>query len=146
MNKLFKQQKMEEVVLSVIFLIFIFSDFKPPELVSSVIDTFFGKLIVILFTISLFFYVNPILSVLGVFVAFFLIKRSSIVNGSFGLQYYMPSEEKKTSQFTAFNQFPYTLEQEIVKKMAPIHKIEFMESKPTFKPLLDNLHDASMLS
>ena len=58
----------------------------------------------------------------------------------------MPSEEKKESQFTAYNQFPYTLEQEIVKKMAPIHRMggtTLFESKPSYKPLLEDLHDAS---
>jgi hypothetical protein len=59
------------------------------------------------------------------------------------LQTYIPSEENKMNQFTAFNQFPYTLEQEVVKKMAPIVQSGSVLNSASYKPLLDNLHDAS---
>jgi hypothetical protein len=62
------------------------------------------------------------------------------------IQTYMPSEKKKTSQFTAFNQFPYTLEQEVVNKMAPIMKTGTSINPPSYKPLLDNLYHASPLN
>jgi len=52
----------------------------------------------------------------------------------------MPTEEKKASNLTAFNQFPYTLEQEMVSKMAPIEHTVYEPS--SFVPLLDNTHDA----
>jgi hypothetical protein len=58
----------------------------------------------------------------------------------------MPTEEKKASQLTAYNQFPYTLEQEVVKKMAPIVQPVSSLTKPSYKPLLDNLYDASPLT
>jgi hypothetical protein len=96
--------------------------------------------------ITLFIYSNPILAVLALFVAFELMRRSSISTGIDSLKRYMPTEEKKMSQFTAFNQFPYTLEQEVVKKMAPIIRSGSTLSKPTYKPLLENLHDASSLN
>jgi hypothetical protein len=47
------------------------------------------------------------------------------------------------SQFTAFNQFPYTLEQEVVAKMAPIVRSGSSLTPPSYKPLLENLYDAS---
>jgi hypothetical protein len=59
------------------------------------------------------------------------------------LQKYAPSEEKKMSQFTAYNQFPYTLEQEMVAKMAPAKSSGFSLSQASYKPLMDNLYDAS---
>jgi hypothetical protein len=62
------------------------------------------------------------------------------------IQTYIPSEESKMNQFTAFNQFPYTLEQEVVKKMAPIVKSGSVLNMPGYKPLLDNLHDASPIN
>ena len=89
---------------------------------------------------------HPVLAVLALFVGFDLIRRSSLTTGIDALQKYAPSEVKKTSQFTAFNQFPYTLEQEVVKKMAPIVQSGSSLSKPSYKPLLDNLHDASSLT
>jgi len=89
---------------------------------------------------------NPILAVLALFVAFDLIRRSSVTTGIDALKRFAPSEEKKTSQFSAFNQFPYTLEQEVVKKMAPIVQSGSIMTKASYKPLLDNLYDASPIN
>ena len=91
----------------------------------------------------MFIKTNPILAVLILFVAFDLMRRSSRNKQSKNLQKYIPSEEKKSSQFTAFHQFPYTLEQEMVKKMAPIVQSGTTLNKPTFKPIVNNLYDAS---
>jgi hypothetical protein len=92
----------------------------------------------------MFIYSNPILAVLVLFVAFDLMRRSFGGNNSQNnLQKYMPSEEKKASQFTAMHQFPYTLEQEIVKKMAPIVRSGTTLTKPSYKPIVNYLYDAS---
>jgi hypothetical protein len=96
--------------------------------------------------IYLFMHANPILAVLALLVGFDLIRRSSMATGIDALQRFAPSEEKKSSQFTAFNQFPYTLEQEVVSKMAPIMKSGSSLSQASYKPLLDNLYDASPLN
>ena len=89
---------------------------------------------------------NPILAVVAALVAFDLMRRSNETTGLGALQAYAPSEQKKMSQFTAFNQFPYTLEQEVVAKMAPIVRSGSSLSAASYKPLLDNLHDASPLN
>jgi hypothetical protein len=89
---------------------------------------------------------NPILAVLAALVAFDLMRRSNDSTGLGALSAYAPSEKKKMSQFSAFNQFPYTLEQEVVAKMAPIVRSGSSLSPPSYKPLLDNLHDASHLN
>ena len=47
------------------------------------------------------------------------------------------------NQFTAFNQFPYTLEQEVVKKMAPIVQSGSVLKKASYKPMLEDLYGAS---
>jgi hypothetical protein len=86
---------------------------------------------------------HPILAVLALFVAFDLIRRSTLTTGLDALQKYAPTEEKKASQFSAFNQFPYTLEQEVVAKMAPVMQSGSSITQASFKPILDDLHDAS---
>lgn len=73
-------------------------------------------------------------------------RRSSISTGLDALQKYAPTENKKMSEFTAFNQFPYTLEQEVVKKMAPMVRSGSNLTQASYKPLLENLHDAVALN
>jgi hypothetical protein len=89
---------------------------------------------------------NPILAVIAALVAFDLMRRSSDTTGLAALQAYAPSEQKKISQFTAFNQFPYTLEQEVVARMAPLVRSGSPLTSATYKPLLDNLYDASPIN
>jgi hypothetical protein len=96
--------------------------------------------------VYLFAFFHPILAVLALFVEFDLIRRSSQSTGISALQKYAPTEEKKSSQFSAYNQFPYTLEQEIVAKMAPVMQSGSSITQASYKPLLDNLHDASSIN
>ena len=108
--------------------------------------TIYGKILVAVVALVLFSYANPILGVLGFIVAFDLIRRSSVSTGTFALDNYVPTETKKEAELTEMNQFPYTLEQEVVKKMAPIPSTTSSMNPVTFTPLLNNLHDASPVS
>ena len=145
-SDLFKKQHMGELVLVILFIVYLILGLKTPEPIANIIDTLVGKIVIILIVIYLFMHANPILAVLALFVAFDLIRRSSAATGIDALKKYAPSEEKKISQFTAFNQFPYTLEQEVVAKMAPIMKSGFSLTQASYKPLLDNLYDASPIN
>lgn len=145
-SSLFKKQHMGELVLVILFIIYLILGLKTPEPIANLIDTLVGKIVIIIIVLYLFMHANPILAVLGLLVAFDLMRRSSMATGIDALQKFAPSEEKKASQFTAFNQFPYTLEQEVVAKMAPIMKSGFSLTQASYKPLLDNLYDASPLN
>jgi len=144
-SSLFKKRHMGELVLSILFIIYLVMGYKTPESVANMVDTLVGKIVIFVIVIYLFIHFNPILAVLSLFVAFDLIRRSSSATGIDALKKYAPSEEKKMSQFTAYNQFPYTLEQEVVAKMAPIMKSGSSLTQASYKPLLDNLHDASKI-
>ena len=144
-SSLLKKEHMGELVLVVLFIIYLIMGLKTPEPVAGMVDTLVGKIVIIVTIIYLFMHANPILAVLALFVGFDLIRRSSMATGIDALQKYAPTEEKKSSQFTAFNQFPYTLEQEVVAKMSPIMKSGSSLSQASYKPLLDNLYDASPL-
>ena len=145
-SSLLKKEHMGELVLVVLFIIYLIMGLKTPEPVAGMVDTLVGKIVIFITIIYLFMHANPILAVLALFVGFDLIRRSSMATGIDALQRFAPSEEKKSSQFTAFNQFPYTLEQEVVSKMAPIMKSGSSLSQASYKPLLDNLYDASPLN
>ena len=143
---LFKKENMSQLVLAILFIIYLIMGYKTPEPLANVIDTLVGKIAMFIMVIFMFMHANPILAVLSLFVAFDLIRRSSAVTGIDALKKYLPTEEKKSSQFTAFNQYPYTLEQEVVKKMAPIVQSGSSLTKASYKPLLDNLYDASTIN
>jgi hypothetical protein len=145
-SSLFKKQHMGELVLVILFIVYLILGLKTPEPIANMVDTLVGKIVIIIIVISLFMYSNPILAVLALLVAFDLMRRSSMATGLDALQKFAPSEEKKMTQFTAYNQFPYTLEQEVVAKMAPIMKSGSSLTQASYKPLLDNLYDAAPLT
>jgi hypothetical protein len=144
-TELLKKEHMGEFILIILMIIYLVLGFRTPDIIANLIDNIIGKVVVILVVIYLFMHANPILAVVAALVAFDLMRRSSETTGLGALQAYAPSEQKKMSQFTAFNQFPYTLEQEVVAKMAPIVRSGSSLSSASYKPLLDNLHDASPL-
>ena len=145
-SSLFKKEHTGELILLILFIIYLIMGYKTPEPVSGAIDSLPGKIVIFIIVIYLFMHSNPILAVLALFVAFDLMRRSSSGSDAYALKQYLPSEKKTSSQFTAFNQFPYTLEQEVVKKMAPIVHSSSSLNPPSYKPLLENLYDASPLN
>jgi hypothetical protein len=145
-TELFKKEHTGEFILIVLMIIYLILGLKTPETIAIMVDNVIGKVVIVLVVIYLFMHANPILAVLAALVAFDLMRRSNDSTGLGALSAYAPSEKKKMSQFSAFNQFPYTLEQEVVAKMAPIVRSGSSLSPPSYKPLLDNLHDASHLN
>jgi len=141
-NELLEKKNMPQLVLVVLFIIYLLMGFKTPHSVANMIDSTVGKIVVAMFALLLFAYSNPILGVLGIFVAYQLVRSASIKTGMAGLEEYYPTEEKKWSPFTPAHQFPYTLEQEMVKKMAP-QKFNTNYTKATYKPTLDETYDAA---
>ena len=146
MDGLFKKENMGQNVLAVLFVIYLIMGYKTPAPVANMIDTMWGKIIVITIALLLFAYANPVLGVLGIFVAFDLIKRSTISTGNYALSKYLPTEKKKMTELTAYNQFPYTLEKEVVKKMAPIAHTTSNSTQVKFSPILDDTHDAAPIN
>lgn len=134
---------MGELALAILLIVYLVLGFRTPDAVAGMVDSLVGKIVMFVVVIYLFLHANPLLAVLALFVAFDLMRRSSVATGIDALQKFAPSEEKRSSQFTAYNQFPYTLEQEVVAKMAPMVSAGSSLTQASYKPLLDNLYDAS---
>jgi len=145
-SSLFKKGHRGELILTIVFIIYLILGYNTPQPVASLVNSIIGKVVIFMLVVYMFLYHNPILAVFTLLVAFDLMRRSSGAMNSKLMQTYIPSEENKMNQFTAFNQFPYTLEQEVVKKMAPIVQSGSVLTKPSFHPMLDNLHGASPLT
>jgi hypothetical protein len=144
-SSLFDKKNMPQLVLSVLFVVYLVMGYKMPENVAQIVDSTIGKIVVIVVALMLFAYSNPVLGVLALLVAYQLIRNASIKTGMSGLEEYYPTEEKKWSPFTPTHQFPYTLEQEVVKNMTT-QKFNTTYVKAPFKPALDDTHDAAPLS
>jgi hypothetical protein len=142
---LFTKKHMPELVLALLFSAYLIMGYKLPENVAQMIDSTLGKIVLVLVALMLFGYSNPILGILGLLVAYQLIKNASVKTGMAALEQYYPTEQKKWSPFTATNQFPYTLEQEVVKNMTT-QKFNTEYVKAPYRPVLDDTHDASPLS
>jgi hypothetical protein len=143
--ELFKKENMSEFVLVIVMCIYLVMGFKTPNTIAVFIDTLAGKIGILLCIVYLFLHANPILAVIATLVAFDLMRRSTESTGLGALQAYAPSEKKKMSYFSASNQFPYTLEQEVVAKMAPLVRSGISLTDASYKPVLEDLHDASPL-
>jgi hypothetical protein len=141
----FDKKHMPELLLSVLFVIYLVMGYKMPQAVAVMIDSTIGKIVVVLAALMLFAYSNPVLGVLALLVAYQMIKNASVKTGMAGLEEYYPTEAKKWSPFTPTHQFPYTLEQEVVKNMTT-QKFNTEYVKASYRPTLDDTHDASYLS
>lgn len=131
----------QEILLGVLFIVYFVLGYPIPPDLADVIDTPVGKLVVVFVVALLFLFVNPIIAVIGVLVAIDLIRRSEQSTGKYAMNKYLPSEKQKASNMNKFNQFPYTLEQEMVSirtlKQQPIN------TPSSYKPVLENDHNAS---
>jgi len=145
LTSLMNKEHRSEFILAILLIIYLVMGFKTPDAVANIVDTLPGKVVIIVVVISLFTYYHPVLAVIAMFAGFDLIRRSSESTGIDSLQKYVPTEEKRTSQFNAFNQFPYTLEQEMVSKMVPMINSGTSITQSSFKPVLDDLHNAVSL-
>jgi hypothetical protein len=137
----FNKKFVSQNVLTLLFVIYLILGLNTPKPIAQVIDTLVGKIVVILLAIYLFIYTNPILGVIGFFVAYDLIRRSSVATGNFGIDNYLPTEETKQAKMSSYNQYPYTLEQEMVKKMVP--NVTKDMTNATYIPMTDDIYDAA---
>ena len=144
---LFEKQNMGQLVLSILFVIYLIMGYRTPLHLANMIDTIPGRIVVIAIAIIIFCYTNPILGVLSILVAFNLLRLSAMVTGSAPMAHYLPTEEKKFYGRNPRNAFPYTLEQEVVTKMAPLNdSSQTTSNSTTFAPVLDKLYDAAPLN
>jgi len=139
------QQHRGQCVLAILFVVFLVLGQNIPYSLAEQIDSPFGKVVVGASALCLFAYMNPILAILGMFVAYELIRRSSEKTGSNTALFSLDSPEAmKWRRFPPRHQFPATLEQEVIQRMTT-HRLD-TEFQPTeYRPVLDNTHDAEYI-
>jgi len=137
-NKLMNGQSL----LFIIFVIYIIFNIQTPDPVASIIDSTLGYVVIIGLFALMAVNLHPLVTLVGIFAIYLLFKRSSMATGSLAMVKFLPTENVKSQYLSAFNQFPVTLEEEVVQKMAPLQSGPMMAPK-TFSPVLDDLHEAA---
>lgn len=139
--KVLKRENKEYVVIALMSL-FIITNMQVPSIIAQLVDTLFGRIIVIICALSLFF-VHHVLGAVALIFAYELIRRSEQNTGTYQMRHFLPGEVKKGQHFDAMNQFPVTLEEEMVEKLVPISNQNL--GSPEFKPVMDKVHEAAKL-
>jgi len=129
-------------VLAALLIIFIVSDVSVPDAIGELVNNVVGKIVVIMIALSLFA-AHPVVGAIGLVAAYQLIKRSerytSIAN-------FIPSERKKSKVLCALNQFPVTVEEEVIAKQIPyVFKMHAAGNIP-YKGVQDRLHGAAKIT
>lgn len=130
------------LILCLLLSCFVVFDIEIPLVLAEVIDNPIGKIGVATLALCILSQ-NTLVGVVAIIAAYVLIQRSEGKTGSYGERNFLPNENKKLSHLNAMNQFPNTLEEEIIHTMLPMNKnIDLTEAE--FKPVLADNHDAVM--
>jgi hypothetical protein len=142
---LMRQEKQHELVLFVLLVAYIVFNPQTPSALARYIDNVYGQVVVVLIAITIFVSTNPIVGVLAFFAAYEFIRRSTVSTGSWGIESFTPTEDKKAEVMKAMNPDPsLTLEEELVEKLTPIapnNEVGASDSG-SFQPVLGNLYGA----
>lgn len=146
-----------EYVLLVSFILYLVLPVNIPEPIAKFVETPLGIIGLFLITVALFVYVNPILGVLYIFVAYELLRRSSRITGKTAYIEYTPTQVIKDENMRKMNPpSEKTLEEIIIQKMSPIGESNFVDGRTenikgqiiggVFQPVSENIHNASQIS
>ena len=128
------------LVLTILLCVFIVFDIQVPNALANMVDNPIGKIAVAALALCLLS-MNTLLGVIGLVAAYVLIQRSANTTGTQAEKDYLPSEAKKRAVLSAMNQFPMTVEEEVIAKMLPMaNQVDLSEAE--FKPVLGDTHNA----
>ena len=147
-----KTTKAHESLLCVLLLIFIILPISVPYSLLPLVNNGIFQALLFILVISLYFYVNPIISVLITLAVLILISRSK-----YGIDSLVPSENSKLTNLINLNksnvdseimdynlqQPSISLEENMVEKMAP--PITSSNEEFSFSAVTDKLHNAENL-
>ena len=131
MRDAFKTCRKHEMLLTVPIILYIVLNVPTPDVIASYVDTPLGNIAVVLIALSFFTHSHAVVGVLGLFAAYVLIRRSS---SSSAIEAYVPSERRKSEELSALNQFPVTLEEQMVALRAPLADTKVGSATASFHP------------
>jgi len=140
--KMLKRDRTEHLLIA-LMVVFILFEVQIPRVVGTMVGSIGGRVALLISAVALLF-THPILGAIALVAAYVLVHRSEKSTGQYQARRFIPSEYTKNKQLHALNQFPVTLEEEMVHKMVPfVNKGNASPSK--FTPTQDKLHGAAKL-
>jgi hypothetical protein len=131
-----------EVILFVLFVAYLVFQPSTPPVLTPFVDNLFGTIVVISIALYMFLYMHPVLGVLGIFVAYELIRRTS--TKTVAMIQYSPEQPAKDMEMKRMNPpKERTLEEAMVAKMAPISDGGVVVTD--YLPVADDVRGASMI-
>jgi len=145
LSSTFRSLSKYESILLVLFIIYLIFDINPPDMFAAMVDSPLGMVAVLLLTLMNFMYSNVILGVVGLFVAYEVVRRSANVNNRVPMMMYTPSQMNKDIELVQMNPVQEkTLEEEMVEKMAPVGNSSLITyTMSEYKPVSTEIHNAS---
>lgn len=130
-----------DLLLALLLGYIVIAGVKLPFMFAEMIDTLVGKAVLIMLVLLLFMR-SPVVGVLAMIAVFELIRQAEHTTGTAQMRLFLPTDEHRGRFYTAMNQFPVTIEEEVVANMVPkvyehpMHVATFQDSKT-------DIHDAS---
>ena len=141
LKPLIKFEHAHKRLLEVLFILYIVFNIETPMGLAKLVDTRIGNAVVAVLALTMFAAGGPIAGILALIAAHVLIKRSSESTGSIYLQGSENAEEIKQEILDKYNDFPKTLEEEVVSQMAPLVSGESKSND--VKPILNKINGAA---
>ena len=142
LKKMFTRENLPQLVLAVVCALYILGDIKPPQELAGIVKTPLGTVVLMVSALLVAYHSNPIVAVLFLVAAYELHKRADDHHIS-GVERKLPAD-KKNPTLTSEMQFPVTLEEQVVKKMAP-WVLTKSTTPASYKPVMDSELDGSDL-
>lgn len=142
LKTLLKDVKAHEMVTSALLLVYILSNMKMPHMVSKLVSSLVGKIVVLMLGLYLFMHLKNALGFLCVIACVELVRRSMEATSPI-VGYLAPgdAQDKRKAEKRVFKK---TLEEEVVSRMTPLVKApENLLSN--YKPVLNDTHQATHL-
>ena len=144
LNKI-KGMRSFDIVVSLLLLSYILLNIRPPVNLAIMIDeSILAQIVIYLVGLGVTIYYNPLVGVLTLFASYELIRRSSVKTNGEAVRKYIPSQDKVNRTLNALNQYPITLEEQVVATMAPL-VLDGPSGPPSYVPVLDQ-SNSSLLS
>jgi hypothetical protein len=142
LRSLIKTERKHSIVLELLFTIYILFNIQTPYSLAKIIDTTLGNIFVVVLALTMFAAAGPIAGILALLASYSLINRSARATGGVYRHDENEAEELKMKMLEQYNEFPKTLEEEVVSDMAPIVRNDD-DMQAVYKPVLNDLSDAA---